>query len=57
MFLKNINIIITAKKEGRINDEEITIFKSTGLAIQDVATAKLTYEKALAKGIGIKINI
>jgi len=33
-------------KSGRENDDEITIFDSTGLAIQDLACAKLIYEKA-----------
>jgi alanine dehydrogenase len=33
-------------KKGRESDEEITIFDSTGLAIQDIICAKLVYEKA-----------
>ena len=33
-------------KERRENDEEITIFDSNGLAIQDIICAKLVYEKA-----------
>jgi len=33
-------------KNGRENDDEVTIFDSTGLAIQDLACAKLIYEKA-----------
>ncbi len=35
---------------GRENDEEITIFDSTGLAIQDLVCAKLVYEKASRTG-------
>ena len=38
-------------------DEEITIFKSTGMAIQDVATAKKVYELARDKGIGVEVSI
>ncbi len=49
--------IITGKKAGRENNDEITVFKSNGLAIQDVATAKLIYDKALAVGIGQKVDI
>ncbi len=41
-----IGEIVAGLKEGRKNDEEITIFDSTGLAIQDIACAKLIYEKA-----------
>jgi len=33
------------------------LFKSNGLAIQDVAAAKLVYDKAVAKGIGIQVEI
>ena len=56
-FYTELGDLITGKKAGRINDSEITIFKSNGLAIQDVATAKLVYEKALAAGIGLNVEI
>jgi ornithine cyclodeaminase/alanine dehydrogenase len=49
--------IVTGKKSGRVNDKEITLFKSNGLAIQDAATAKLVYEKALKAGIGKEAQI
>ncbi|MFH1016058.1 MAG: ornithine cyclodeaminase family protein [Chloroflexota bacterium] len=38
--------VAAGMKVGRKNDEEITIFDSTGLAIQDIVCAKLAYEKA-----------
>ena len=38
--------VVASMKRGRENDEEITIFDSTGLAIQDIICAKLVYEKA-----------
>jgi len=41
--------IAAGMKKGRENDNEITIFDSTGLAIQDIICAKLVYEKAVAK--------
>jgi len=37
--------IVAKKKPGRKNDKEITIFDSTGLAIQDLYTADLVYKK------------
>lgn len=49
--------VVTKKKPARENDTEITLFKSNGLAIQDVATAKLIYDKAVAAGIGQDVNI
>jgi len=42
--------IITGKKEGRGDKQVITVFDSTGLAIEDIAVAKLVYEKAKAIG-------
>jgi alanine dehydrogenase len=44
--------IVAGHKEGRINPEEITLYKATGLAIQDVSTAVKVYEIALKKKIG-----
>ena len=40
--------IVAGIRRGRESDQEITIFDSTGLAIQDLACAKLVYEKAKA---------
>ena len=42
--------IVAGDKPGRTSDDEITLFKSVGLAIQDVAAASLVYRKALAVG-------
>ncbi|MDP4261688.1 MAG: ornithine cyclodeaminase family protein [Bacteroidota bacterium] len=48
--------IIVGQKKGRTADEEVIIFDSTGMALQDVAAAAIVYEKALERGIGIKLN-
>ena len=48
--------VVAGKKKGREN-EELTIFDSTGLAIQDIATASLVYEKALKENSGVKIRL
>lgn len=48
--------IIAGQKAGRTSDEEIIIFDSTGMALQDVAAATIVYEKAMARGIGMKLN-
>lgn len=47
--------VVTGKKPARVNDKEITLFKSNGLAIQDVATAKLVYDKAVQAKIGAEV--
>ncbi len=48
----SIGEIIAGKKAGRESEEEITLFDSTGLAIQDIATASKVYEEAVKRGIG-----
>ena len=49
-----IGEVITGKKKGRTSDEDITLFDSTGIALQDSATVPLEYERALAAGVGIE---
>ena len=48
--------IVAGKKPGRESQEEITIFDSTGMALQDVAAAALVYEKAQRDGSGVRLN-
>ena len=45
--------VVFGTKKGRENDEEITIFDSTGLAIQDIICAKLVYEKAAGRDVPV----
>ncbi len=47
-----IGEIVAGLKKGRESRDEITVFVSTGLAIQDAVTAKLAYDKARVRGIG-----
>jgi alanine dehydrogenase len=44
--------VVTGRKPGRRSREEITIFDSTGTAIEDVAAAAVVYERAVAGGAG-----
>ena len=41
--------VVAGKKRGRLNDDEIVIFDSTGTALQDVAAAAAVYEKAILR--------
>lgn len=41
-----LGYVVAGKLPGRENDAEITVFDSTGLAIQDISTARLVYERA-----------
>jgi len=49
--------IIVGTKVARTSDKEITVFDSTGLAIQDAATVALIYKKAVSQKIGSFIDI
>ena len=47
-----IGEIILGKKPGRESQEEVTIFDTVGMAIQDIVTAAMLYKGALEKGFG-----
>ena len=49
-----IGQVVAGKLEGRTSDDEITVFDSTGIALQDSATVPLEYERAVAAGVGIE---
>jgi alanine dehydrogenase len=49
-----IGQVIAGKLEGRTADDEVTVFDSTGIALQDSATVPLEYERARAAGVGIE---
>lgn len=48
--------VIRGQLPGRQSNEEITLFKSVGLAFQDAATALETYRKARAMGLGTEFQ-
>jgi ornithine cyclodeaminase/alanine dehydrogenase len=48
--------VVAGKKPGRTSTEEITIFDSTGTALQDVAAAILVYERAASQGRGRRLR-
>ena len=49
--------IVIGEKPGRETDEEITVFKSCGLAVQDVSSARVVYEAAKAAGVGQSVDL
>lgn len=49
--------VICRQKKGRENEEEVTVFKSVGLAVQDAAAARLVYDRAIEAGTGREIKI
>jgi ornithine cyclodeaminase/alanine dehydrogenase-like protein (mu-crystallin family) len=43
-----IGEVVAGTKPGRQSDEEVTLFKSVGVAVEDLASAELVYREALA---------
>ncbi len=55
-ILGEIGDLILGKVEGRTSEEQITIFDATGMALLDIATAKIVLQLAEKKGLGTKVN-
>jgi alanine dehydrogenase len=49
--------VVAGLKRGREARSELTVFASTGLAIQDAVAASLAYEKARLKGVGRSLRL
>ena len=52
-----IGEVLAGIKSGRESAGEITLYKSVGIAIQDVATANLVYHRALDRKVGTQVEI
>lgn len=49
--------IVSGELAGRENEEEITIFKSVGLAIVDIVVAKYIFDKAIKYKAGVTVSL
>jgi alanine dehydrogenase len=49
--------VVVGRRPGRTRDDEITVFDSSGTALQDVAAAVAVYEKARATGRGTEVKL
>jgi len=49
--------IVTGAKPGRADAEQITVFKSCGLAVQDVSTAVAVARAAREQGVGTEVAL
>ncbi len=49
--------VVTGAKPGRTAEDQITLFKSIGVAIEDVSVAALAYEKAASQGVGTVVEM
>lgn len=52
-IVAEIGSVILGKTPGRLSDDDITIYDSTGIALQDLITADYILKQAEARGIGV----
>ena len=55
--LTEVGEVLAGTRPGRTSKDDITIYKSTGHAVEDAATARLVYDRALAEGAGINLPL
>lgn len=49
--------VVSGRRPGRRSADEITVFDSTGTALEDVAAAAVVYERAVDAGMGIELRL
>ncbi|MCP3904994.1 MAG: ornithine cyclodeaminase family protein [Planctomycetes bacterium] len=57
MIAGDLGDVVTGEVAGRTDAEEVTLFKSNGLAIQDLSTAYAVYLRAKERGVGMEIDL
>jgi ornithine cyclodeaminase/alanine dehydrogenase len=50
--VRELGEVVTGKIKGRTSPSDLTLFKSLGIALEDVAFGELVYQRALAAGVG-----
>ncbi len=49
--------LVAGTSPGRTSPQEITLFKLVGFAREDVVTARLAYDRAVAAGLGTEVSL
>jgi alanine dehydrogenase len=49
--------VVSGRRPGRTAPEEITVFKSVGFALEDLAAARLAYNRAVAENVGTEVDL
>ncbi len=56
-ILGEIGELLEGTRNGRDAHDEITLFKSLGIAIEDLASAQFLFERAMASGVGLRVEL
>jgi ornithine cyclodeaminase/alanine dehydrogenase len=49
--------LVARRKKGRTGRDQVTFFKSVGFALEDTATARLAYDRAVADNVGTEVAL
>lgn len=49
--------VIAGMKQGRVSEDEITVFDTSGIAVQDLAASKMAYDRAVEQGLGTVVEL
>jgi ornithine cyclodeaminase/alanine dehydrogenase-like protein (mu-crystallin family) len=49
--------IVAGRDRGRTSADDITLFKSNGIALEDISTALRVYNRARERGVGENIDL
>jgi ornithine cyclodeaminase/alanine dehydrogenase-like protein (mu-crystallin family) len=55
--LTEVGEVLSGARPGRRSAHEITVYKSTGHAVEDAAAARLVYNRARAEGVGVQLPL
>jgi len=53
--VRELRQVVNGELTARRDDQDITLFKSLGIAIEDIAVAAIVYERARERGLGKEI--
>ena len=48
--------LLNGTVEGRRSEDELTVFKSMGIAVEDLAAAQLCVARAREQGVGVEVD-
>ncbi len=57
LVVPEIGEILNGDHPGRTSETEITLFRSLGLAVEDIASAQLVYRRAVERGVGTHVDL
>jgi len=57
LVVPELGEVLNGDHPGRTSETEITLFRSLGLAVEDIASAQLVYERAVKQKIGTEVDI